>query len=155
MTNDPAPAAKIDRLLTDLLRTSGLDLTWKPIPAPPDSLVSLEFSGADSPMLIARNAELLLALEHIAAKTLRLESDQHDLVRFESGGFKARRERNLHRAAEEAVRQVRATGKPFAFPPMSSHERRLLHLALAPAGLHTESTGEGPHRHLVLHPRKA
>lgn len=149
----PVQASKVDKLLEMILRTSGLSLTYDLVvkqSGEPSLLV--EFTGADAPMLVARNAELLLALEHIAAKTLRLEPEQHDLIYFESSGFKVNRDRNLQRAAAAAIAQVRTTGQPFAFPPMSSRERRLLHLLLAPNGLHTASAGEGPQRHLVLHP---
>ena len=137
-----------------MLHTSGLSLTYaievSATQARP--LVSVEFTGDDVTMLTARNGELLLALEHLAAKSLRLEPEEHDLIRFEAGGFKANRDWMLKRSAEAAVDQVRRTGKPYHFSPMSSHERSMLHLALADSGLGTASEGEGPLRHLVLHP---
>lgn len=146
--------ARLDELLDHMLHTSGLSLTYalevSATQARP--LVSVEFTGDDVAMLTARNGELLLAMEHLAAKALRLEPEDHDLIRFEAGGFKANRDWLLRRAAEEAVAEVRRTGKPYRFSPMSSHERRLLHLALADSGLVTASEGEGPLRHLVLHP---
>lgn len=148
------PADTLDQLLQEILRTSKLDLTYRVTHNDPPAAVQLtvEFSGADTPMLLARNGELLLALEHLAAKALKLEPEQHDLIFFEAAGFKARRERRLRLAASEAIERVRRTGRPFAFPPMSSHERRLLHLALAASGLVSASEGEGALRHLVLHP---
>jgi spoIIIJ-associated protein len=54
--------------------------------------------------------------------------------------------------AEMAVEKVRATGRPFSFAPMSSRERRILHLSLAKSGLPTASSGEGPGRFVVLYP---
>jgi len=112
----------------------------------------VEFIGADSALLTAHGGELLLAMEHIAAKAIRLEAGQRDLLSFDTGGWKAERDRRLVQSADAAVDRVRATGVAFAFPPMSSHERRLLHLALAASGLPTASEGEGPMRHLVLKP---
>jgi len=146
--------ARLDVLLHDLLHSSGLSLTYALEVAATQArpLVSVEFQGEDVAILTARNGELLLALEHIAAKTLRLEPEEHDLIRFEAAGFKANRDWLLRQSAEMAVAQVRRTGRPYAFSPMSSHERRMLHLALADSGLHTASEGEGPLRHLVLHP---
>ena len=118
----------------------------------PGPRITVLFTGEDVPHLLARNAELLLALEHIAAKALRLEPEEHDRISFDAGDFKQQRERSLERAAQHAIRQVRTSGQPFHFPPMNSRERRLLHLALTPSGLRTASEGEGPMRHLVLHP---
>lgn len=136
------------------MRTSGLSLTYAVEMSATQArpLVSVTFEGDDVSMLTVRNGELLLAIEHVAAKALRLEPEEHDLIRFEAGGFKANRERNLQQAATLAVDEVRRTGRPHSFPPMSSHERRMLHLALAESGLTSASEGEGAMRHLVLHP---
>lgn len=112
----------------------------------------VELSGADVPLLLARNGELLLALEHMAAKVLRYESDEHDRIYFDADNFKLLRHEELLRSAEMAVERVRRTGQPFAFAPMSSRERRQLHLALASSGLPTASSGEGPRRCVVLYP---
>jgi len=145
---------RLDVFLQQLLRTSGLSLSYTVKVSATQSrpLTSVELTGHDVAMLTARNGELLLAIEHVAAKSLRLEPEDHDVIRFEAGGFKTNRERKLQQSATLALEQVRRTGRPYAFQPMSSHERRLLHLALAGSGMTTASEGEGPLRHLVLHP---
>jgi spoIIIJ-associated protein len=115
----------------------------------------VEFSGPDTPALTGRNGELLNALEHIASKILRLEPEQHDLVSFDADHFKANRDRQMHEAAEAAVDTVESSGRPFAFPVMTSRERRALHLILSESGLPTASSGEGPARFVVLYPAGA
>jgi len=117
---------------------------------PPE--ITVELTGPDTPLLLARNGELLHAIEHIAAKILRLEPEEHDRISFDAEGFKATRNRELDLMAEMAVQKVRATGRPFSFAPMSSRERRILHLSLAKSGLPTASSGEGPGRFVVLYP---
>jgi spoIIIJ-associated protein len=114
--------------------------------------IRVELTGPDTPLLLAHNGELLHAIEHIAAKILRLEPENHDRICFDAEGFKATRDRNLQLSAEAAVQQVRATGQPFAFPPMTSRERRMLHLVLMHSGLPTASADEGPRRFVVLYP---
>jgi spoIIIJ-associated protein len=114
--------------------------------------ITVEFTGPDTPLLLARNGELLLAIEHVAAKILRLESEDHDRISFDAEGFKATRNRELDLMAEMAIQKVRATGEPFSFSPMTSRERRILHLALAKSGLPTASSGTGPGRFVVLYP---
>jgi spoIIIJ-associated protein len=114
--------------------------------------IAVEFTGPDTPLLLARNGELLLAIEHIAAKILRLEPEDHDRISFDAEGFKATRNRELDLMAEMAIQKVRATGEPFSFSPMTSRERRILHLALAKSGLPTASSGIGPGRFVVLYP---
>jgi spoIIIJ-associated protein len=114
--------------------------------------IAVELSGPDTPMLLARNAELLHAIEHMAAKILRLEPEEHDRISFDAERFKANRDRDLRLATEAAVGQVRTQGQPYAFPPMSSRERRLVHLAVGPSGLRSASTGEGARRSVVIYP---
>ena len=154
--NDSNTTASLDSLLRHLLDTSGLDLSFVIHSHATDARprISVEFRGIDVSMLTARNGELLLAIEHIAAKSLRLEAEDHDLIRFDAAGFKANRERQLLKAAEIGIEQVRLSGRPYQFQPMSSHERRTLHLALAASGLLSVSEGEGAMRHIVLHPAK-
>jgi spoIIIJ-associated protein len=170
------PAEKITDFLQTLTTTGGLDLKFQILacngqvqpnssnPAGEASLtpnqsnnsappgICVEFTGPDTPLLTARNGELLLSIEHIAAKILRLEPENHDQVSFDAGNFKASRDRAIHESAEAAVQKVRDTGQPYAFPPMTSRERRLLHLALAVSGLVSASSGEGPRRCVVLYP---
>jgi spoIIIJ-associated protein len=114
--------------------------------------IEVEFKGPDTPLLTARNGELLHALEHIAAKALRLEQEEHDRISFDADAYKAKRDRALSESADHAVASVRTTGRPYTFPPMNSRERRLLHLALSGSGLPTASSGEVPRRFVVLYP---
>jgi hypothetical protein len=98
--NDPGQAArKIEDFLKILSTTGGLNLephilacngqvqtnssdsagavaAVSPKPQPPSDTspqITVELSGPDTPLLLARNGELLHAIEHIAAKILRLE----------------------------------------------------------------------------------
>ncbi|HUY94663.1 MAG TPA: R3H domain-containing nucleic acid-binding protein, partial [Terracidiphilus sp.] len=92
-------------------------------------VIYVELSGPDVPLVTQHNGELLRALETLAAQMLRLDQREHDLVSFDAGNFKALRAEELRMAAETAAEKVRKTGVPYAFPPMNSRERRLLHLA--------------------------
>ncbi len=114
--------------------------------------LKVEITGSDTPLLLARNGELLHAIEHIAAKILRLEPEDHDRISFDAEGFKVNRNRELELMAEMAINKVRTTGQSFSFSPMTSRERRILHLSLAKSGLPTASSGEGPGRFVVLYP---
>ena len=169
-------ARKIEDFLKVLSKTGGLNLksnilarngqvqpasdlagvpsasSLEPSSSPGTPQITVELTGPDTPLLLARNGELLLAIEHIAAKILRLEPEDHDRISFDAEGFKATRNRELDLMAEMAIKKVRATGEPYSFSPMTSRERRILHLTLAKSGLPTASSGEGPGRFVVLYP---
>ena len=70
-------------------------------------------------------------------------------------GYRANRLQELKSAAEVAAERVRKTGSPYTFSPMSSRERRILHLALREeADLKTESAGEAGRRSVVVYPKE-
>lgn len=125
--------------------------------ADPDGLeareIYVELTGPDTPLLVERNAELLRAIEHVAAKLIRLESDEHDKVSFDAENYKSLRAQELRLRAETAAETVIRSGQPFAFAPTNSRERRLLHLAFRTLpDVETASFGEGVQRVLVVFP---
>jgi spoIIIJ-associated protein len=114
--------------------------------------IYVECKGPDSDLLLTNEGELLRALEHVSAKMLHLEPEDHDRISFDADGYKASRARLLRDAADAAIDEVEDTGEPFRFQPMNSRERRMLHLFLRDSGLQTASSGEGPRRFVVLYP---
>lgn len=121
--------------------------------APEDAELAIAFRGADQELLLERNAELLLALEHLAHRWLRLHPRLHDRVRFDCGDYRATRLEELKLSARVAAQRVRETGQAFRFNPMSPRERRIIHLELNGApGVRTMSEGTGDRRQLVIYP---
>ena len=115
--------------------------------------IYVELGGPDVPLVTQHNGELLMALETIAAQVLRLDQREHDLVSFDAGNFKALRAQELRLQAETAADKVIRSGVPYAFPPMNSRERRLMHMAFRGIeGVETASSGEGQDRFLAVYP---
>src|SRR5271167_1923412 len=157
-----AAAQKIAAFLKNLTTLGELRLKYRITAgagaADPDGLeareIYVELAGPDASLLTQRGGELLRSLEHVAAKIIRLDAEEHDKVSFDAHNFKALRARELKLAAETAAEKVRSTGQPYSFAPMSSRERRMLHLAFRDYDdLATSSTGEGLHRFVVAHPK--
>src|SRR5271156_5408216 len=157
-----ASANKIAGFLQMLVKTGGLRVKYRITAgagaADPDGLeareIYVELAGPDAYLLTERGGELLRALEHVAAKVIRLEPEEHDKVSFDANNFKAIRARELKLSAETAAERVRQTGQPYSFTPMSSRERRMLHLAFRDyEDVETSSTGEGLRRFVVAHPK--
>jgi spoIIIJ-associated protein len=117
----------------------------------PDLVV--RFHGDDEELLLERNGELLLAMEYVAHRCLRLDPALHDRVRFDCGDFRTTRLEELKLSARVAAQRVRETGQPFRFNPMSPRDRRIVHLELNGApGVRTRSEGMGDRRQLVVYP---
>ena len=156
-----AAAKKINEFLQSVVTHGGLHLKYRitvdpPLPENrdwerPEILVDL--SGPDSVLLLERGGELLRALELLALEMLRLPSGEHEKVSFDCQNQRSLRLEELRMAAAVAAEKVRKTGTPYHFTPMSSRERRILHLALRDhADLRTESDGEGLRRSVVVYP---
>ncbi len=153
---------KIDALLKKLTGLGGLRLKYRITAgagaADPNKFeareIYVEMAGPDVGLVLEHNAELLRSLEHVAAKALRLEPEEHELISFDAKGYKARRAMELRLVADTAAEQVRRTSQPYNFAPMNSRERRMLHLALRNyEDLHSESSGEGMRRFVVVYPK--
>jgi spoIIIJ-associated protein len=154
-------AQKIAGFLATLNKLGGLRLKYRITAGDgardPESLearvIYVELGGPDVPLVTQHNGELLRALEAIAAQILRLDQREHDLISFDADNFKALRAQELRMQAETAAEKVRRSGIPFAFPPMNSRERRLLHMSFRDIeGVETASSGEGQDRFLAVFP---
>ncbi len=161
ITDKIAAAKKISELLNGIITTGDFHLRYKIMVDPPAGehdfdkpAIKVEISGADSPLVLERGGELLRAFEHVALEMLRIPPDEHDKVIFDCQNFRSARLSELRLAANVAADRVRQSGMPYAFAPMSSRERRLLHLALRDLeDLRTESAGEALQRYVVVYPK--
>lgn len=157
-----AAANKINQFLQAVVTHGGLRLKYRIIVDPPlpenrdweKPEILVDLSGPDSALLLDRGGELLRALELLALEILRLGSGEHEKVCFDCQNRRSMRIQELRTAADVAAEKVRKTGSPYHFNPMSSRERRIVHLALRDeADLRTESEGEGMRRRLVVYPK--
>jgi len=156
-----AAANKINEFLRAVIAHGGLRIKYRitvdpPLPEnrdweKPEILVDL--AGPDSTLLLDRGGELLRALELLALEILRLPSGEHEKISFDCQNQRSLRLEELRMLATVAAEKVRQTGAPYQFAPMSSRERRMVHLALREqTDLRTESDGEGPRRSVVVYP---
>ena len=158
-----AAAEALRKFLEEMVRASGLDLKVKvqAIETPSTDAsggaeVIADLDGRDKEILLERNAEVLKALEHLAFRALRLEPTYHEKIHLDSGGYRALRFEELRMTARVAAEPVQSSNQPFRLNPMSSRERRIVHMALKEMpGVRTESVGMGEERQVVIHPAKA
>ncbi len=156
-----AAARQIGEFLQAIITHGGFRLKYRVTVDPPLGVnrdwerpeILVEFAGPDAALLLERGGELLRALELLASEVLHLQGNEHEKIWFDCGNFRAMRIEELQLAARAAAEKVRSTGAPFRFAPMSSRERRIVHLALREEkDLRTESDGEGGRRSVVVYP---
>jgi spoIIIJ-associated protein len=84
---------------------------------------------------------------------LDIPAEDHSLVCFDAHDYRVLRIEELRMSAMTAAEKVKKTHTPFHFNPMSSRERRIIHLSLREeTGIRSESTGTGPYRQVVILP---
>jgi spoIIIJ-associated protein len=152
-----AAAEALQQFLEKIVRAGGFHLKVTVHAAAPgsggDAEVVADLDGRDKELLLERGAELLKALEHLAFRALRLESAYHEKIHLDCGGYRALRFEELRMTARVAAERVQTSKQPFRLNPMSSRERRIVHLTLKDMpGIRTESIGIGDERQVVIHP---
>jgi spoIIIJ-associated protein len=65
-------------------------------------------------------------------------------------GFRARKRSELAELGAKAAAEAKRTGEPVKLRPMTPFERKVVHDAVAAAGLSSESEGEEPQRCVVV-----
>ena len=153
-------ANQLNAFLGGVVKHAGFKLKYRILVNPPVAddrdwerpEILVEFAGPDSSLLLERGGELLRSLELLAIEMLRLSGNEHEKISFDCMGHRKARLEELRMTARVAAEKVRSTGSPYHFAPMSSRERRILHLALRDEhDLRTESSGEGLRRSVVLY----
>ena len=139
--------------LTPLLSHAGFQLSYdlrsltNPHPEVENPEVTVCFTGEDVDLLLNNRAELLLSLEHLSMEALRLPPEDHSLISFDANNYRLLRVEELRLSALAAAEKVKRTHTPFHFNPMTSRERRVIHLALREEKeLRSESVVLGPAR---------
>lgn len=117
--------------------------------------IQVDVRGEDLSALIGRRAETLAAFQQVASLIVGKQTQQWVQVVVDVEGYRARREKQIRQLANRMADQVTKTGRKVTMEPMTSSERRIVHIELRghPA-VKTESTGDDPYRKVVILPKE-
>jgi spoIIIJ-associated protein len=116
-----------------------------------EAQLAVNFTGEDRPILLARSAAVLQALESLCNRMFERKGVR---IILDSDGYRSVRAEELQLMAVTAAENVKRLGRPFSLNPMSPEERRIVHLAVADdKAVRTESEGHGENRMVVIHPQ--
>ncbi len=108
--------------------------------------------GATLDELVGRRGEVLEALQELTRLAIHQQTGNRTRMMLDVGGYRQRRRTELAEAGNDAAEEVRRTGQPKRLWPMNPFERKVVHDAVAAAGLRSESEGEEPDRRVVVLP---
>jgi len=108
--------------------------------------------GADLSQLVGQRGEVLDALQELTRLAVYRETGERSRLMLDISGYRADQRARLVELARSSVQQVNDTGQRVALDPMSPFERKVVHDAVAEAGLTSESEGVEPRRFVVILP---
>jgi spoIIIJ-associated protein len=108
--------------------------------------------GATLDELVGDDGEVLEALQELTRLAVHRQTGARARLMLDVGGFRARRRTELAELGRSVAEQVARTGEPRKLGAMSPFERKIIHDAVAAAGLRSESEGEEPNRRVVVFP---
>lgn len=106
--------------------------------------------GGDLTQLVGRNGEVLDALQELTRLAVYRETGERSRLMLDVAGYRADKREQLVALAKETVDQVKESGEPVSLEPMTPFERKVVHDAVAGAGLTSESEGVEPRRFVVV-----
>ncbi len=113
---------------------------------------SVSIVGADLSQLVGRDGEVLDALQELTRLAVYRETGERSRLMLDVSGFRARKREELVALAEKTISEVKDSGERRNLDPMSPFERKVVHDAVAAAGLTSESEGVEPRRYVVILP---
>ena len=107
---------------------------------------------SQSEALVGPDGEVLDALQELTRLAVMTETGDRSRLMLDVAGYRDRRRKELVALATDAVREVQDSRDRVPLAPMNPFERKIVHDAVAAAGLTSESEGEEPRRHVVVLP---
>ncbi len=100
--------------------------------------------------LVGAEGEVLDALQELTRLAVQAKTGDRSRLMLDIGGFRAERKAELVTVAEAAIATVRESGADLSLDAMNPFERKVVHDAVAAAGLTSDSEGVEPSRYVVI-----
>jgi spoIIIJ-associated protein len=107
---------------------------------------------SESTVLVGADGEVLDALQELTRLAVMTETGERSRLMLDVAGYREQRRKELMALAADAVGTVKESQEPVPLAPMNPFERKVVHDAVAAAGLTSESEGEEPDRHVIVLP---
>jgi spoIIIJ-associated protein len=108
--------------------------------------------GATLDELVGDHGEVLDALQELTRLAVHRQTGSRTRLMLDIGGYRAQRRSDLSELGASVAEEVKRTGEAKALAAMNAFERKIVHDAVAAAGLRSESEGIDPNRRVVVLP---
>ena len=115
-------------------------------------IVSEDPTDGSLSLLAGADGEVLDALQELTRLAVQAKTGERSRLMLDVAGYRAGRRVELVSIADEAIGRVKETGEAVALGAMNPFERKVVHDAVAAAGMSSDSDGVEPNRHVVIRP---
>ncbi|WP_026377600.1 protein jag [Aestuariimicrobium kwangyangense] len=106
----------------------------------------------EAEVLVGKDGEVLAALQELSRLAVMTETGHRSRLMLDIAGHREKRVKQLNDIAQDAIAEVKQSGEKVRLQPMNPFERKVVHDAVAAAGLTSESEGVEPKRCVVIQP---
>lgn len=139
--------------IQDIMRLLGMEAGVEEYEGDEGEII-LDIVGDDLGLLIGRHGKTLDALQILVSAITNRRLDQRYPLVVDVSGYRHRRRLKLEDIARRAADRASRQHRPVQLRPMTSFERRVVHVVLRDdRRVRTESEGEEPRRLVVVHPK--
>ena len=115
--------------------------------------IILSVEGENSGLMIGKKGATLDAFQFVVNKVVNRTRTDKQRVIVDTEDYRQRRHQSLIDLAARMAAKAKRSRRPVTISALSSHDRRVVHLALQnEPGLKTRSRGDGPFKNVVIIP---
>ncbi len=115
------------------------------------AVVAIVGDGLDA--LVGQHGQVLEAVQELTRLAVVRETGVRSRLMLDIGGWRAARKTELTAIGTRAAQRCAESGERVRLAPMTPFERKIVHDAVAAAGLTSESEGVEPQRYVVVRPQ--
>ncbi len=142
---------KIEKEIKEFFSKTTFDAEVKVISTGDAFLIDVKTS--DPKMLIGERGQTLIEMQHLLRILIRRRMEESVLLELDINDYKKRKEEAQRDVARDVADEVVFYKKEKILPPMSSYERRIIHVALKDRDdVETESIDQDKERRVVVKP---
>ena len=142
---------EIKKITEDVLRSLGWEVEIETEIT--EKIIFLKIDTEEPSLLIGRGGENLDSLQHILRLIINKRLGEFIHLIVDVANYRGKRQIFLEQDSLRKALEVKETGKEQELEPMSSFERRIVHMALQKIdGISSEGVGDGRERRIVIRP---
>ena len=116
-----------------------------------DKSISITIFSDNNSILIGKQGKNVAALQLLIRQMVNSKLNEPISITLDVGNYKEKRIKSIEALAKRLAREAYKTKTEITMDSMNSYERRIVHSVLSDDKyVYTESTGEEPHRKVVI-----